>query len=372
MIGYIFFLFAFLGDEKVTSERTAVYFRCLLVFTLAYMIGLGGSGATDNADYQLAFKHMPGFSQLGIDSIWTFFFDRYEDHEYGFVSLIVILKQFGFSPVGICFILALITNTLIVKTYYRFHYPLLIFMLFLSSPFFAQEPNLIRQTLAISIFVFSLKYIEEKDWKKYLLCVLIMFLIHHSSIITLLFLPFCFNINIHSINVHKILKYSFIAIWVVSVLIALGRIAFDLTGLSLLMVGSEGYDAYLNDENRIGTAALKFNLVYNLVVAIYFFFGKDKKEQNIYAYCFLIGAIVQNVSVQFPNFYRMSLYFSVLSPIVISEMVYDFTNGRSSKKALNTGLSAMIVLLYIRSLIISIAANSEYIGKEMNSIFDIF
>ena len=163
------------------------------------------------------------------------------------------------------------------------------------------------------------------------------------------------------------------SIFVVDTLtIAMGRIVFDLTGLSLLMVGSEGYDAYLTDENRIGTSSLKFNIVYNFIVLIYFFFGKDKKEYNIYVYCFLIGAIIQNVSVQFANFYRMSLYFTVFSPIVISEMVYDFLHDKSSKKVLNHGLTAMIILLYIRSLFISIAANSEYIGKEMNSLFDIF
>ena len=377
MIGYFFFvffvlLFAYLGDPKVTSEKTAVFFRCLLVFTLAYMIGLGGGAATDNADYQATFKHMPGFSQLDIDNIGTLLFDKYEDNEYGFVVIVSFLKQIGFTPVGICFVIALIMNFLIVNTYSRFQYPLLIYVLFLSSPFFAQEPNLIRQTLAISIFVFSLRYIEKKDWKKYLLCVLMMFLIHHSSLITLLFLPFCFNINIQSINVHKILKYTYIALWGMSVLIAMGRIAFDLTGLSLLMVGSEGYDAYLTDENRIGTSSLKFNIVYNFIVLVYFFFGKDKKGYNIYVYCFLIGAIIQNVSVQFANFYRMSLYFTVFSPIVISEMVYDFLHDKSSKKVLNLGLTAMIILLYIRSLFISIAANSEYIGKEMNSLFDIF
>ena len=368
MIGYIFFvffvlLFALLGDAKVTNEKVAPCFRCMLVITLAYMVGLGGGAATDNADYQLAFKHMPSFSQLGIDSIWTFLFDRYEDHEYGFVSLVIFLKQVGFSAIDICFVFALITNFLIVNTYYRFHYPLLVFLLFLSSPVFAQEPNLIRQTLAISIFVFSLRFVKEREWKKYLLCVLMMFLIHHSSIVTLLFLPFCFNIDLH-----KVLKAVFIG----SVLIAIGKVAIDLSGLSLLMVGSEGYDAYLTDENRIGTSALQFNLVYNLIVLIFFILGKDKRQYNVYAYCFLLGAIIQNISVQFINFYRVSLYFSVFGPVVISEMVYDFIQDKSSKKEIKRGLSALLILLYVRSLLISIASNSEYIGKEMSSIFDIF
>lgn len=373
MIGYIVFvffvlLFAYLSDPKVTSEKMSVYFRYLLAFTLAYMIGLGGNLATDNAGYQLTYKHLPDLSQLGIENIGSFFIGKYEDQEYGFVLFSLLLKKIGFSSVGFCFVSALITNLLIVKSFYKFHYPLLVYLVFLSSSFFAQEPNLIRQVLAISIFVFSLRFIVEKDWKKYIICVAVMFLIHHSSVITIIFLPFCFNISIH-----RIIKFIFLGLWVGSILIAFGKLAFDLTGLQVLMVGSEGYDAYLTDENRIGTAALKFNIVYNFLTLIYFIWGRDKKENNIYAYCFLIGAIAQNVSVQFINFYRMSLYFSVTSPVLISEMIYDFIQDKgSNKKLLYYGISIVVVLLYIRSFFISIISNSEYIGKEMSSIFDIF
>lgn len=375
-MGYVIFvffvlLFAYLGDAKVSGGNKCVYFRCLLVFTLAYMIGLGGNMSSDHQGYREAFVHISSIKNLGIDSFLTFLLGKYEDVEYGFALISLLIKKIGFSDVGFFFVIALITNSLIVNTYYKFKNPAFIFLIFLSSAFFGQEPNLVRQTLAISIFVYSLPFIVQKDWKKYLICEIVIFLIHHSSIVTIILLPLCFDIKY---DIYKTIKIVLLVAWVGSIFVAFGKIVFDLSHLSLFMFrteGYEGYEAYLTNENRIGTNVINFDIVYNLLVALYFYLGKDKKELNVYAYCFIIGALILNFSVQFVNFYRIGLYFSGISPAFIPQMLFDFVNWNKKTRNYMKLLIWLVVLIYIRVLFISISSNSDYLGKNMESIFDI-
>jgi hypothetical protein len=69
---------------------------------------------------------------------------------------------------------------------------LLALLIYFSLLFFHLDMNLMRQALAVSIFFYSLKYIIQKNFFKYILFILLGFLFHWSIII---FLPLYFFIN---------------------------------------------------------------------------------------------------------------------------------------------------------------------------------
>ena len=60
-------------------------------------------------------------------------------------------------------------------------------LIFLSLGCYYFSLNAMRQSLAIAVLFYSIKYIEQKDLKKYLLCILFGFSFHSSA---LLFIPF--------------------------------------------------------------------------------------------------------------------------------------------------------------------------------------
>lgn len=70
----------------------------------------------------------------------------------------------------------------------RHLYPFLILFLFFTNDWLSWM-NIIRQSLAMCIWIYSLKYIEEKKIWLYFLWVFVAFLFHRSAIILFLFYP---------------------------------------------------------------------------------------------------------------------------------------------------------------------------------------
>lgn len=74
----------------------------------------------------------------------------------------------------------------------RYLYPFLVFFIFTNGEW-GFWMNGIRQALAMCIWIFSLKYIEEKKIWKYLLWGILAVLFHKSAIILLIFYPILRN-----------------------------------------------------------------------------------------------------------------------------------------------------------------------------------
>lgn len=71
---------------------------------------------------------------------------------------------------------------------YRFVFPYIAFFLIFGS-FYMSMMNVIRQQVAACIFLFSIKFIENKKIIPYYLCVIIAYLIHQSAIILVIAYP---------------------------------------------------------------------------------------------------------------------------------------------------------------------------------------
>lgn len=74
----------------------------------------------------------------------------------------------------------------------RYLFPFLVFFLFTNGEW-TFWMNGIRQALAMCIWIFSLKYIEEKKFLRYLLWGIVAFFFHKSAIILLVFYPILRN-----------------------------------------------------------------------------------------------------------------------------------------------------------------------------------
>ena len=70
----------------------------------------------------------------------------------------------------------------------RFLFPLLAFFLIIGYSYMSWM-NIIRQELAAGVFLVSLKYLNEKKLLKYLLCVLVAYGFHRSSIVLVVIYP---------------------------------------------------------------------------------------------------------------------------------------------------------------------------------------
>lgn len=74
----------------------------------------------------------------------------------------------------------------------RFLFPFLVFFLFTNGDWMFWM-NGIRQALAMCIWIFSIKYIEDKKFWKYLSWCIVAFLFHRSAIVLIIFYPILKN-----------------------------------------------------------------------------------------------------------------------------------------------------------------------------------
>lgn len=74
----------------------------------------------------------------------------------------------------------------------RFLYPFLVFFLFTNGDFL-EWSNIMRQTIAACIWLYSIRYIEENKIWKYCFWVLVAFFFHRSAIVLLIFYPILRN-----------------------------------------------------------------------------------------------------------------------------------------------------------------------------------
>jgi len=360
-------IFSYLGDEKISGSVRAVFFRIALIFTLSYMTGMGGDLFTDHQEYQMMFKNIDKFRIGEISGLDSIFLEKSDSGgvraEIGFLCLCKLLSLLGLSDIGIFFALAIITNTLIVITYYRFKWPPFIFLLFICNGTFIQEANLVRQMLAVSIFAFSLKYIECRNLLKYSLCCLIAFAIHRSSMVMLPFFLFFLKFDDD-----RYIKLVLAGMWLFSVLVGLRLLSFNIDLFLAISLVSDTYGGFMTDDPNMGIEKASFSLIYNFFVALSFFFYK-KESYKIYFYVFILNGIFQNISVQFLNLNRVAYYFEVISPAFIPFLIEHISKHKKIVPIMEV-LSLFMIFFYIRLYIISV--ETIYLGPNFHQIFEIF
>ena len=376
MLFLLFFILviglSFLGSSGCSRGYLSIFYRVALVFTLSYLVGMGGDLYNDHYNYKSIYKNIDSIKLDEISGIGNFFFDKYilsefEGSEWGFILLLKLFKILGFSSVGMFFTIAIITNSLIVSSYYRFNEPTFAFLIYISSSIYFQEANLIRQTLAMSIFCYSLKYIVDKRLGKYLILCLLAFLFHRASMLMLVFAPLCLKEK-HYTNY---LKYFLFGLWVVSIIISLKIIRFDLSFITLSFIALDGYDAYLTDENVIGGSQMRFNIVNNILALLFFFVYNRNKSKDIYAILFIIGIVIANISVQIVNFERLGFYFYVVFPVFIPYLL-EITFSKRKIVTIKPFVYSVAFLYYIIIFTKVSFSQSEYLGKNLHTVLELF
>ena len=173
---------------------------------------------------------------------------------------------------------------------------LLSILLFISIGTYSLQFFVIRQAIAITFLLLSLKYIEKKNLKKFLILVGIATLFHYSS---------CFFVFIYYFD--KIPNKTKILL---SVLLFIGTILFkeQLYGL----IGYTSYNTYMD----IGIQGEGYGMLSLLIILLLFsllFKLKDNEnEMETYLSMSIMATILQIMAT------RISIF---------SRLVYDFING---------------------------------------------
>ncbi|WP_294304070.1 EpsG family protein [uncultured Chryseobacterium sp.] len=186
IILFLIFFILFLWENRLRNKQSdikIVRYLGMLVFFVFF--GFRGYLDTDFAVYYPLFESAP--TLFDFKAVANFFSHTNEDYllkiEPGFKVLLIILKTIVPNYFFLQIISSLI-NVLFLNYFFRKYSPqyILSFIMFLIFSGLVIEINLLRNSKAIFLFLYSLRFIKERNIAKYFICNGIGLLFHTSAI----------------------------------------------------------------------------------------------------------------------------------------------------------------------------------------------
>jgi len=292
-------------------------------------------------DY-VAYEEM--FNGVATNTLPAFWISK----EKGYLWLLEFVHMIGGNFQATC----LITSVMIMCfSYYgfkfilkdKFSYMPLLTLLYIPG-FYFFSLNAIRQSIAVSIFIFSVKYIYEQKPVKYFLLVLLAFFFHKSAIILF---PLYWFLNI---------RLSRIAI-VGLVAISVGLLAFNpFESLkNIFSVYDLMYSRYLSDDT-LSVSTTMLGRVISITSSVGFLFvgallDRNDRIQNVIFNSVLIFIILRLVSLDLSVMNRLAVYFKPMIIVFILFLIMSLINNVKDIKLVTVFL--LIVLSFSYSSYVS-------------------
>jgi hypothetical protein len=265
----------------------------------------------------------------------------------------------------------------------KYLYPYLVFFLFSNGEWFFWM-NGIRQALAMCIWIFSIKYIEEKKNIKYLICWIVALLFHKSAIILLLIYPVLRNGKDYfkSITFQLILIAASFVFQVIFIDVIFRFEPFVEYYMNLL--GGEMYRSY-DLEGLLGSyressgtgLVYVFRLSFNIIIVL--FSNKIKqfynsKRFNIIYFIFIIGLLTFYMfPIGYISITRPFRYFYIFQSIMYAHFLYYLYRVKLKKSTLGSTYTLMYYSLIVIFLVVfytSIILSSEEASYWYQTFFE--
>jgi transmembrane protein EpsG len=309
----IVFTFAFLARYFATATilpNSIVLIKPnkLLIFGVLLSLVLI-SGLRTNIGDTGAYKHAYVLNNFTWEYITS-------QKDIGFGILQMVLKKYSNNPQIMLFTTALITNVLIVSTFYKYSrmFELCIFV-YITNGFFLTTMNGIRQCLAAAIVFAATKFLLEGSWKRYMLVVLLAATVHETA---LMLIPIYFIVR------RKAWTRTTFSLLILAIFIVIGFNQF--TEVLFAAIQDTQYGGY-KDFAEGGANVIRVAVEgAPLLVA---FLGREKLRKILPNSDFivnmaLLGFIFMIISTQNWIFARFAIYFSLYQFILISWIVKLF------------------------------------------------
>lgn len=253
--------------------------------------------------------------------------------EVGYRLVNYIVSRFTNNVNIFLFILEFIIIGIVYIAFYqrRKDTPIWLCMLCYLFLFYNRLLNLLRQGIALSIIIYSYKYLDKNELKKYLIAVIIATLFHTTAIfaITLYF------IKIVSKSKSRKALIPIISMVILVLILGYGKIlSFLIYNIGIV---STRYAIYLPSAN------FSFNLVETLVLcffvilAIVFSKKVNKLNQNNMLYILIgfFGIILTQLSGVADYADRIAFYYTGIYPIMLASIPQNVGKNKIDKFTLN-------------------------------------
>lgn len=329
MIIYLLIPIIILLFRKQINKRRMTIPDYILLIVLILVCGLRKNVGTDYKLYTLFFYKIESFQRI----------------EFFFRTIIKALNDYNFDVTYffmICSILTILPAYIIIKK--RAKYPVESLFLYISLGFYALQFNMIRQMIAIIVTFYSFKFIEKKQFLRFLICILISTLFHNTSII---FIPFYFLSYLHfnKKQMILILIFEFLLVFIYQPFML-----FITSNFEAYQVYSQ-VNSYTLVAAGVGTYVI---LIFNLILMFLLILNKDKLIQNnmfnnnyinmiLYSFAFYFLGLNNTVLI------RLSYYFFIYIIFLLPELFDVINFDKNSKNVI--ALYLFFLIYYILHLV---------------------
>lgn len=305
-------------------------FLILIFFILTVFSGFRFYVGVDYVNYVKIFDGVEGYGsrEFGFSIILNFFHLIGATSQLMFLSLAVVMQFFVYK---------------IIRRYdYSVWTSVLIY--YCISPFYIATFNGTRQYIAIAVFIWALKFIEQRDLVKYIISLLLAGFFFHGSV--LIFIPLYFMMN-------KNISFKGKSFALVITLIC----SFALK----LIIAYTPYVIYLirERETHISSFTYIFAVVSILLIFLWNKIGAFKSKvvmSNMNLLCFLSLLIVllQSNGVLIQMMLRMNSYFFFIYIVLVPAVISSIKNVQ-----IRIGVFFFLHLILLLYMIRTICFNGE-------------
>lgn len=236
----------------------------------------------------------------------------------GWVLLMSLSKTVSSSFTFFKIIYAALLNLAVARFIYRnCTYKFTILLLYFSFIYFTLNFEVLREGLAISFFLFAVKYFFSKKWLKYYLFILIAISFHISAI-PLLLLPI---LGIIKDSKFKIVITFFLCVIIIILTDRVQGLFYNL--LMFEAIGGKAFTYFSSDTYGTSIVSISniINYILNILIPLVVLYRAIKVKDGICKYSSMIifYVLIYSLSLQLPIFYRFNNYFNLFYIIIYVE-----------------------------------------------------
>lgn len=184
-------MFLLIQYDVLKEKRGFIFFYIVTLLAFVLLAGLRYRVGLDSIHYYYIHQTMPEWSELS-----TFDFSA---SRYGFLWIVfsAFCKLFSNDYYFLQFIHALIINCIYFVFIYKFtKYRFTALFLYFILGFLYFNTEILRESLAVAVFLFAIPAFYKKKWIQYYIIAMISILIHSSAIVVFLF-PLVYRIKLN-------------------------------------------------------------------------------------------------------------------------------------------------------------------------------
>jgi len=335
----ILFMFWYLKGNNDNNNILISLYCMIIILVSGSRYGVG----VDYENYENIFYYINGFSNkitLDINNI--------SGLEPGFVLL---NKLFGFSNNGFI----AVNIVLVALTMWAFHsailklpskYQFFAYFILVTHAFIFLMQNQMRQACAISVFIYSIRYINEIKINRYLLINFLSAMTFHYS--ALVVLPLYF--------ITKFELTRFRMVFLFATVLPLSLLGFFNSILTAIVKGIGLYTVYLQSSfSSVQTLSIINILTLLYLFTLIFLFDRRTNENKI----LFLGLLLTCIASNFALFERLSAYLIYVKVISLPLLISNIKNS-NNKIIIISSIVVYSIMMYMNAIAINSGGNIPY------------